>query len=365
MRHLYIIGNGFDLAHGLKTSYRDFILWYLGKKVFEIFNHPGMNKEFNDNLISYKWKIYSAEPVMEKSPEIKSAQEFLDHLTPHIKTKRLTYSPSPLLEAILKEKEKGGWSDIERDYYKLMVNALNPISSPIPEINIKELNKSFDALKKELEAYLTKKILPEIESKTKIPALRDIFLYEKKDDWLSEQIEEEQMFLNFNYTNTIEKYQLNQSYKTNYKIINIHGSVNNTNDPIIFGYGDEMEEHFKEIENKDDNEYLRNMKSFGYFQTDNYKSVLEFMNDKEGRKNNDFKVHVIGHSMGLSDRLLLNTVFEHPNCKSIEIHYSKKMDNFYDLARNMSRHFNYEMKGAMREKFVPYLNSNLKSRPMN
>jgi len=26
MNYLYIIGNGFDLAHGLKTSYNDFLL---------------------------------------------------------------------------------------------------------------------------------------------------------------------------------------------------------------------------------------------------------------------------------------------------------------------------------------------------
>ena len=29
MNRLIIIGNGFDLAHGLKTSYHDFILHYL------------------------------------------------------------------------------------------------------------------------------------------------------------------------------------------------------------------------------------------------------------------------------------------------------------------------------------------------
>ena len=29
MNRLIIIGNGFDLAHGLKTSYHDFILYYL------------------------------------------------------------------------------------------------------------------------------------------------------------------------------------------------------------------------------------------------------------------------------------------------------------------------------------------------
>jgi hypothetical protein len=28
MNRLVIIGNGFDLAHGLKTSYKDFLKWY-------------------------------------------------------------------------------------------------------------------------------------------------------------------------------------------------------------------------------------------------------------------------------------------------------------------------------------------------
>ncbi|WP_406823950.1 AbiH family protein [Pedobacter sp. KACC 23697] len=29
MNRLILIGNGFDLAHQLKTSYNDFIVWYL------------------------------------------------------------------------------------------------------------------------------------------------------------------------------------------------------------------------------------------------------------------------------------------------------------------------------------------------
>ncbi|MDY6288593.1 MAG: AbiH family protein [Bacteroidales bacterium] len=28
---MILIGNGFDLAHGLKTSYADFINWYWGE----------------------------------------------------------------------------------------------------------------------------------------------------------------------------------------------------------------------------------------------------------------------------------------------------------------------------------------------
>lgn len=33
MNRLVLIGNGFDLAHGLKTSYADFINWYKAHRV--------------------------------------------------------------------------------------------------------------------------------------------------------------------------------------------------------------------------------------------------------------------------------------------------------------------------------------------
>lgn len=34
MNRLVIIGNGFDLAHGLKTGYKDFIDWYWDKRFY-------------------------------------------------------------------------------------------------------------------------------------------------------------------------------------------------------------------------------------------------------------------------------------------------------------------------------------------
>lgn len=47
MNRLILIGNGFDLAHGMKTSYNDFILWYL-KKCFEEAYRKG---SYSDKLI--------------------------------------------------------------------------------------------------------------------------------------------------------------------------------------------------------------------------------------------------------------------------------------------------------------------------
>jgi hypothetical protein len=61
----------------------------------------------------------------------------------------------------------------------------------------------------------------------------------------------------------------------------------------------------------------------------------------------------MGHSCGLSDRVLLNTVFEHKNCKSIKIFFHEQengIDNYTDIVQNISRHF--DDKKLMRSKIV-------------
>ncbi len=50
MNGLILVGNGFDLAHGMKTSCSDFILWYLKK----IFNSVEFEKDYDDPLIYIK-----------------------------------------------------------------------------------------------------------------------------------------------------------------------------------------------------------------------------------------------------------------------------------------------------------------------
>ncbi len=65
----------------------------------------------------------------------------------------------------------------------------------------------------------------------------------------------------------------------------------------------------------------------------------------------------MGHSCGISDRTMLNTIFEHNNCRSIKIFYyewkdqnGQVHDNYTELVQNISRHFN--KKKLMREKVV-------------
>lgn len=161
----------------------------------------------------------------------------------------------------------------------------------------------------------------------------------------------ENLFLDFNYTDTVSKYvsRINshtRRYGTAIKI-QIHGKVHSTENKVNFGFGDEMDDDYSTLEKENNNAFLKNIKSFQYLHNSNYRKLLNWI--KADKK---FQVYIFGHSCGLSDRTLLNTVFEHPNCRSIKIFYHKHKDgdNYTELTQNISRHFN--KKALMREKIV-------------
>ncbi len=142
------------------------------------------------------------------------------------------------------------------------------------------------------------------------------------------------LFLNFNYTSMADLYILKNS---GFKINHIHGELNNEKNPIIFGYGDELDDDYKEISKLNDNDYLKNIKSIRYLETDNYRKLLSFIDSAP------FQIYIMGHSCGNSDRTLLNTLFEHKNCVSIKPFYYEKpdgTDNYIEIIQNISRNFN-------------------------
>lgn len=141
------------------------------------------------------------------------------------------------------------------------------------------------------------------------------------------------LFLNFNYTSLVDS--LYESPEK--EVINIHGQLNNERNPIIFGYGDELDEDYKRIEKLQDNDFLENIKSVCYNETGNYHSLLGFIESVP------YQVFVMGHSCGNSDRTLLNTLFEHHNCISVKVYYHQRedgSDDYSQLVRNLSRNFN-------------------------
>lgn len=135
------------------------------------------------------------------------------------------------------------------------------------------------------------------------------------------------LILNFNYTQTAEKLYAKNSIN---EVINIHGELNNENNPIIFGYGDELDDDYERIERLQNNDFLENIKSIRYHKTRNYRKLLEFV------ALGPYQVFIMGHSCGNSDRTLLNTLFEHDNCLSIKVFYRQYedgTDNYIDMIK--------------------------------
>ena len=120
-----------------------------------------------------------------------------------------------------------------------------------------------------------------------------------------------------------------------FKINHIHGTLADKNS-IIFGYGDELDKNYHALKETNENEYLKNMKSVRYLESENYRKLLEFIDS------DSFQIYIMGHSCGNSDRTLLNTLFEHDNCVSIKPFYyqiDENSDNYLDIVQNISRNF--------------------------
>jgi hypothetical protein len=396
MNRLVIIGNGFDLAHGLPTMYRDFINDYVNSLIEEL------KKNYKYEDVFFKINLGVKDPLnpfdrrsIYSLNSIEDVREFVLDLG---KLNRLPVNlaifdiKNNFFYKLCNKNNIQNWVDIEKLYYDELIETLKP--SVFPKFNglgvntskeniIFDLNKDFEQVKILLEKYLKEKV-DEVYSLDSNPdnAFKELIkdgheldgrelnrFYQELsfiesielNNQLLESPNPENLkgpilkitnyFLTFNYTNVLLNYF--KSLGINELHINhLHGRLNDLSNPINFGFGDEKDKMYKKIEEKNDNEYLKNIKSFKYLNNPNYKNLLDYIDSKK------FQVYIMGHSCGLSDRTLLNTIFEHVNCRSIKVFYHEKKDkngkvikdNYTEIIQNISRHFND--KKLMRSKIV-------------
>lgn len=405
MNRIIIIGNGFDLAHGLKTSYRDFIDWFWEKSI-DRFKIDAFRENFVfpfsdvvsftchydlDTYPSYEIEVKKRDRNYGTMPTKRdvnvSIKDSTSQLTDKIKKiidkkfsvqdwadieKRIEGESCYSIEAVkVKCKNKflkiisenlslQNWVDIEEEYYKLLqeiiLNKKN-LANNRNYTDIRRLNNDFSCIKEELVNYLVEETTKAIGGNAieSVNAVIDNNIYshfERHDltESALSSIPKLILFLSFNYSNTEELYskQLHNDFlSTRREIIHIHGELRKTTNPIIFGYGDDIGKEYDEIVNLNDNDFLENIKSIRYSDTRNYKKLLDLIDSDK------YQIFLFGHSCGLSDRALLNTLFEHKNCVSIKPFYHKRnddTDNYSDIVRNISRHF--KDKAVMRKKIV-------------
>ena len=362
MNRLVIIGNGFDMAHGLKTSYMDFINWYWERRLNAMLTeHAPISEdclcklEIKNTRDCASWSnfffFHSFRDLMTREWKYPPT-EIISAITENTNDFSVTYSK--FFETILQSIETKGWVDIENDYYQLLKECSENTDCGY---TVKELNEQMAFLQEKLVEYLRTIDVP-VTIETINSAIRENICIEDlsiegkalaktmgvieydtnafddnryMDERFSGMPPECTMLLCFNYTGTVKEYEQYGGLILNY----IHGELEHP-EHIIFGYGDELDKDYQDILDKQDNELLKNVKSVKYLETRNYHKMLDFLMAAP------FQVLIMGHSCGNSDRTLLNTVFEHENCVSIKPFYHKwedGSDNYLELVQNISRNF--------------------------
>lgn len=341
VNRLIIVGNGFDLAHGLRSSFIDFVQNYSLKSI-KIFLQE---LDYNDPLISINTKIHfsDANEAIEKMSSRDAFQKLLD-LSNHTQIK-FNWNSS-FFKTVISEIENKNWVDIEVQYFDQLKGLINN------EEKIKKLNKEFEYIKSRFIEYLDEEvnnnsIMP--NSNLLLQFKQNIKTSEAKPNTIrNDKMPDRICILNFNYTKIAEEY--GKSFKTSkYSYIPIHGQLENkdilSQEPI-FGFGDEIDYEYAKFELLRNDELYKHIKSFKYLQFNHYRNLLEFI------ESNPYQIQIFGHSCGLSDRTLLNTIFEHQNCISIKPFYFYKdgIDDYEQKSYSIARHFN--SKSELREKVV-------------
>lgn len=339
MNRLVLIGNGFDLACGLRTSYYDFIDWYLN----EVFRSFREQFEFEDTLM----KIERISNRFVEFPEDKiGLSEFIRFFNAS-KDFNLQYQ-SHFFQKLMAELNNQRWVDIERFYFlelKREITNIQP-NNKGKNFQVRKLNNEFKFIANKLKEYIqivNKNIpLQELQKRTSSSPLHyKLFIQNKRTTT---------RYVNFNYTDTLLGWQVSEVY-----VNHIHGKISNLEKfPLVFGYGDESDPFYSEIENSGENIYLENIKSFNYFKNDSLHSLLDYIGSDL------YEISIVGLSCGLSDRVLLNELFEHQNCQSIEIYYHQKENgenNYTEITNEISRHF--KNKNKMRRLIQPLKPENI------
>ena len=269
MNRLVIIGNGFDMAHGLKTSYMDFINWYWDKRIEAFAGNTSLVSEdclckltIKNNTHISCWNVFAFMNSYFKDIRGNRTCSGFDVIK-YIQNKSDIFSVdySQFFGTILQSIETKGWVDIENDYYQL----LKRVNKSDCGYTVRELNEQLAFLQKKLIEYLhtigTNQDIKELHdaiidyfdpadfsTEGRKKALEDIgfdiksfgeveYNYEERNKLIPKRI----MLLSFNYTATAKMYS-NFNLDFNY----IHGDLEHPEN-IIFGYGDELDKDYQAI----------------------------------------------------------------------------------------------------------------------
>lgn len=286
--NILIIGNGFDLAHGLKTKYVDFLKFCKNFTDTNVISNLNIDKQQWDNLI-----------------KLLKNNLWIEHF----------YTCDTLKE---------GWIDFELEISRVIkkinddYNKLNGNYGYMEVSTLNELDDIIDPRLKKSEKYDLVKLRKKLENDLKnlIDALELYMLYivEKADiNIYSPDVKEIKIdkILSFNYTHTYMK-QYNDNVECNF----IHGETDqNSNDNnMVLGIDDytpenliskdiefiRFKKYFQRIHKKTGSEYKKwiNKMAANNYSGNGFYHI--------GKKRNE--VFIFGHSLDVTDKDILSEI---------------------------------------------------------
>lgn len=349
MENILIIGNGFDLYHGLPTRYTDFLsfaaLWRYFKGKFDL-NPLKSNFESDGFIVRLGENGTITQESMEDFADYRLCfdRNKIEYLDRHLKTNLwIKYFRAT-------DYKKEGWIDFEREIetvlfalHYLTTNTVNVTSyyykiklfaekinrkmedfdrgKQVPEDLSKNKRNILNCMKKELDE-LNKCLyiyLSEFVSRVKIQKYsRQI---SELPQFTYDQIKphEEIKVLTFNYTNTYQKVY-NQSYISGCKekMHFVHGDLSEYADDnskgLVLGIRDEsglsddyiyFKKFFQRIQKRTGNNYREWI----------FKSRLY-------NENVTYCVHVFGHSLDITDKGILDFFFTNQSVRKVIIYFN-------------------------------------------
>lgn len=309
-----IVGNGFDLAHGIKSSYSDFLLFLIRKYITIAYNENHFHKHSDGLYYKEKEDVLFSVFIRQVDREREMVNWFLSLSSP-VELLNSTKKGSVIVEiksTLITEYIHLNWSDFEVAYFNCLKKTRGKNSAALDRLH-KECRLIRDYM---IEYFRSVQMKQESLSAEDLQCGKIVSLISPGDSIGT-------FVVNFNYTNTISLYREFMKPSELVKIIHVHGSADEhlEKDEIIFGYDDDRDPDFNDVFTKEHESYSEFFKSNSYFNSNVY-------NDLQNELNRDrFEVLSMGHSFGQSDAFILREIFLHGNCMRIQIFHNPKEGN--------------------------------------
>lgn len=367
--NILVIGNGFDLAHGLPTSYSDFLGFIKYFKTFHDSSVIDINtcktaknfKKLSESVQEYLLKDNVRDKTNDLVNElynISSNNIWIKHLTKCAEGNRLKGMNWIDFESEISKVIKG--LEYYRDCLKEKIRKGNEVCTPedktLFDIGYNFLNenkKSFDSSFR-IEGfydYGAKEIINKLNDElNNLIRCLEIYLEDVVGKINIEKklpdIEDKQLdkLISFNYTDTFKKiYDKDDRVETDY----IHGSLdiskNIEKNNMVLGIDEylqgnkkreeldfiQFKKYFQRIYKKTGCKYKKWLENIKPIQAQMYPNGMD-RNSNSGYVNN---VYIYGHSLDITDKDILRELILFPNTQVNIFYYNK--DDYAQKIRNM------------------------------